>query len=413
MSAEGCRCLIENPLIMVQSCDVHAVVWMAVGLVAIAASAQGAEPPSAPAEHQATLDDLAWMVGDWVVEHDDEQPNGDGESHETITMHVRWSPTRAFLIREMTIHHDTTRVAHYTQRIGRDPRTHSLRSWLFDDQGSHGEAAWTKKGDTLVARSTTVLPDGSEVSARTEYRHDGNDRCTWESVHTHEGAAAAEPLRLVLVRAAAFPPTATANDDDVSRKAAIMSGPRWQQAVFELGQWLATQSIYTSEEVLRIKAGFNDRVADASADDLAEMLDDLDAKLRIVDSPEARDARDWVGHYLSALSDRRRARALADVPDITKMSVAELQAEIATVTQKRSDIQQRQAAFESGRREFVERALQTGQRAAAPPPGGRGVAGSPPRRDGEPPFSSTRSPGMTIYTGGFGGAGVAVSVGNF
>jgi hypothetical protein len=408
--------LIENFLTMFQSCDVHAVVWMAVGLVAFAGSTSGAEPPSAPDEHQATLDDLAWMVGDWVVEQEDEGPTSADESHQTIAVHVRWSPTRAFLIREMTIHHDAARVAHYTQRIGRDARTHSLRSWLFDDQGSHGEASWTKKGDALVARSTTVLPDGSEVSARTEYRHDGNDRCTWESVHTHDGAADVQPLRLVLVRASAPLPaaTTTADDDDVSRKAAIMNGPRWQQAVFELGQWLATQSIYSSEEVLRIKAGFNDRVAHASADDLAEMLDDLDAKLRIVDSPEARDARDWVGHYLSALSDRRRARALADVPDITKMSVAELQAEIENVTQKRSGIQQRQAAFESGRRELVEQARQTGQRAAAPPSGGRAVAVSPPRRDGEPPFSSTRGPGMTIYTGGgFGGAGVAISVGNF
>ena len=144
------------------------------------------------------------------------------------------------------------------------------------------------------------------------------------------------------------------------------------------------------------------------------MLDNLDTKLRIVDSPEARDARDWVGHYLSAMSDSRRSRALANVPDITQMSAADLEAEIATVNRKRGDLQQRQAAFESGRQELVAQARQAGERAAAPPSGGRAAAVSPPRRDGEPPFANVRGTGMTIYSGGgFGGAGVAISVGNF
>lgn len=384
------------------------VVWLA----PLGAAANAASP--APDEQPATLDDLAWMEGDWVVEQaGNERPVGD-EPQESIAMHVRWSPARAFLIREMTLRRAGTPVAHYTQRIGRDPRTDTLRSWLFDEQGSHGEAVWTKKGDTFIARSTTVLPDGSEVSARTEYRHDGNGRCVLESVHTHDGGEGMQPVRLTLVRATTAPPAADDETDDVSRKAAIMHGPRWQRAVFELGQWLATQSIYPSDEVLRIKAGFNDRVARASADELEQMLDNLTAKLRIVDSPEARDARDWVGRYLSAMSDSRRARALANVPDITRMSAADLEAEIATVTRKRADIQQRQAAFDSGRQELVTTTRQAGERATAPPSGGRAAGVLPARRDGEPPFSNVRGPGMTIYSGGgFGGAGVAISVGNF
>jgi hypothetical protein len=383
-------------------------------LATVAGSAAIAEPPAPPVEQPATLDDLAWMVGDWVVERAAEEPPPGEDPPPTIKAHIRWNPTQTFLVREMTIHRGDTQVAHYSQRIGHDSRTGTLRSWLFDDQGSHGEAVWTKQGDTLIARSTTMLADGSEVSARTEYRHDGNDHCTWQSMHTHDGAGGLQPVRLTLVRATAVPPATDAADDDVSRKAAIMNGSHWQRAVFELGQWLATQSIYPPEEVLRIKAGFNDRVAAASADDLEEMLANLDAKLRIVDSPEARDARDWVGHYLSALSDSRRTRALADIPDITKISAADLQARIDRVAQRRSDIQQRQAAFESGRQELVAQAQQAGQAATVPRSGGRAAAAAPHHRDGELPFSNIRGPGMTIFTGGgFGGAGIAISTGNF
>lgn len=373
-----------------------------------------AEPPAAD-EQPATLDDLAWMEGDWVIAEAGKEPPSGDETPQFLAAHVRWTPTRAFLIREMTIHRDDRQVAHYTQRIGHDPRTNTLRSWLFDDEGSHGKAVWTKKGDTLIARSTTVLPDGREVTARTEYHYDGKDRCNWESTHTHDGAADLPPVRLTLVRASAAAPAATNDDTDaLTRKAAIMQSPRWQRAVSELGRWLATQTIYPPDEVLRIKAGFNDRVARATADEIAAMLDNLDAKLRIVESPEAKEARDWVGHYLSAMSDQRRARALAAVPDITTLTAAELQAEINRVTQKRADIQQRQAAFESGRQELVQQAQQAGQRATAPRSGGRTPAVSPPRRDGEPPFANVHGPGMTIYTNaGFGTAGVAISVGNF
>jgi hypothetical protein len=393
-------------------------VFPAVGIVAAflagAGFATAAEPPADLGEQPATLDDLAWMEGDWVAAQAGTEPPSGDESPQSLAAHIRWSPTRAFLIREMTIHRDDQQVAHYMQRIGHDARTNTLRSWLFDDEGSHGEAVWTKKGDTFIARSTTVLPDGREVTARTEYHYDGQDRCTLESTHTHDGGAGLPPVRLTLVRATAAVSATTDDDTDAfARKAAIMQSPRWQRAVSELGCWLATQTIYPPDEVLRIKAGFNDRVAHASPDEIGAMLDNLDAKLRIVESPEAREARDWVGHYLSAMSDQRRARAVAAVPDITTMSAAELQAEIKRVTQKRADIQQRQAAFESGRQELVQQARQAGQQPASPS-GGRATAISPPHRDGEPPFANVHGPGMTIYTGGgFGGAGVAMSVGNF
>ena len=119
---------------MLHACRILSGVIVVGWLAASASSAAGAEPAVAPDEQSATLDDLAWMVGDWVVEQTEkESPPGD-EPPQSIAMHVRWSPTRAFLIREMTIHRAATQVAHYTQRIGRDPRTDTLRSWLFDDR---------------------------------------------------------------------------------------------------------------------------------------------------------------------------------------------------------------------------------------------------------------------------------------
>jgi len=216
-------------------------------------------------------------------------------------------------------------------------------------------------------------------------------------------------------------PTGT---DDLARKAEIMSGQRWRRAIFELGEWLSAQQIYTPQEVNRIKADFNRRVAGMSSYDLEYLLDDLDAKFKVLESPEARDAKAWLGQYLAAMSDRRRAEALRDVPDVVTMSAAQLQQEIDRIEQKRTSLQQRQQAFDQGRAALVQRAddnrQQTAAAAAAAMAQARSSASFSPYRSGggggggagQPPFSDVKGSGMSVSAGPWG-AYVNFSVGAF
>lgn len=73
---------------------------------------------------------------------------------------------------------------------------------------------------------------------------------------------------------------------DLARKAEIMNSNRWRRAIFELGEWLSAQQIYSPQEVRSIKADFNRRVATMSSYELEYLLDDLDAKFK--HSPERR-----------------------------------------------------------------------------------------------------------------------------
>jgi hypothetical protein len=209
------------------------------------------------------------------------------------------------------------------------------------------------------------------------------------------------------------------DDGDLARKAEIMNSPRWRRAIFELGEWLSAQVIYTPTQVRNIKADFNRKVEKMSSHDLEYLLDDLDAKFQIIDTPEARDARSWVGQYLSAMSDQKRAETLKDVPNIVTMSAAQLQQELQKIEQKRSSLQQQQAAFDQGRQALVERAQAARQQTAAASAAAMsrtgGVSYSPYRSGGgggEPPFSNVGGSGMTLYSGPFG-AGVSMSLGNF
>ncbi len=214
-----------------------------------------------------------------------------------------------------------------------------------------------------------------------------------------------------------------ATPEDAARKVEIMSGPRWRRAIFELGEWLSSQEIYSPQEVNRIKADFNRRVAGMSSYDLEYLLDDLDAKFKVLESPEARDAKAWLGQYLAAMSDRRRAEALRDVPDVVTMSAARLQQEIDRIEQTRTSLQQRQQAFDQGRGAPVPRPHDTRQQTAAAAAAAMAQAGSSasfsPYRSGgggggagKPPFSDVKGSGMSVSAGPWG-AYVNFSVGAF
>ena len=45
------------------------------------------------------------------------------------------------------------------------------------------------------------------------------------------------------------PTAADESDSDLEKKVAIMNSPRWRRAIFELGEWLSAQAIYTPAQV--------------------------------------------------------------------------------------------------------------------------------------------------------------------
>jgi len=222
--------------------------------------------------------------------------------------------------------------------------------------------------------------------------------------------------------ATATAPAAAKDDDDgdLARKAEIMNSARWRRAIFELGEWLSSQQIYSPQEVHNIKADFNKRVAAMSSYELEYLLEDLDSKFKILETPEAKDARQWVGQYLSVMSDSKRAEVLKDVPNVVKMSSSQLQQEIDKIEQMKAGLQQRQAAFDSSRQQLVERAQAARQATAAASNAAAsqmqsGVSYSPYRGSqggGKPPFGDVKGSGMSVGVGPFG-AYVNMNVGNF
>jgi hypothetical protein len=198
------------------------------------------------------------------------------------------------------------------------------------------------------------------------------------------------------------------DDGDLARKADMLHSPEWQRAIAELGSWLATQSVYSPAEVRRIKMQFNDRVAAMSSYELEYLLDSISAKLRLLDTAEARDAKAWLGEYLSAMSDARRAQEMRNIPSILDMSADQLWREIQRIDSMRGTLRQRQQGVESRQAALANRAAsgREASSAAARAAAARQRAApshSPYRSGGgSPPFSDAQRRRASIGVGPMG-----------
>ena len=103
----------------------------------------------------ARLEELAWMIGEWVDEGTD--------SH--VRVSCRWSDDANFLIRTFAVKAQGKPALTVHQRIGWDPLARQFHSWEFDSEGGYGEGRWSRDGDRWVIKHTGVRPEGVTASA--------------------------------------------------------------------------------------------------------------------------------------------------------------------------------------------------------------------------------------------------------
>jgi uncharacterized protein (TIGR02246 family) len=118
------------------------------------ASARELEDDESLSPHE-RLKPLAWLVGDWVNEGSDA----------VVQMSCKWSDDRNYLLIDFNGKVQGKPALKSNQRIGWDPLTEKVKSWVFDSDGGYGEAIWSQIQDRWVIKSTAVLPDGQTGSA--------------------------------------------------------------------------------------------------------------------------------------------------------------------------------------------------------------------------------------------------------
>ena len=130
--------------------------------------------------------------------------------------------------------------------------------------------------------------------------------------------------------------------DDAALRSQILESSAWRRAMFEVNEWLLAQRVYTPQQVEEMRTQFRQRVNEMSGADLKLLLGDLETKLQIIDTPQAREAKAWMGEYVAVLAERRRAEVLRDLPNLATLTSSQLHQEIVRIKQKRSTLDSRQ-----------------------------------------------------------------------
>jgi len=137
------------------------------------------------------LKELEWLVGDWVEE----------DSHAVVTNSCRWSEDKNFLLRQFTIRIGGKTALSGTQRIGWDPSSRQIRSWVFDNDGGFGEGFWTRRDNEWVIRSHLVRPDGHQETSTQVLMFVNPHQARWRSVDRSAGGKALPDIdEMVMVK---------------------------------------------------------------------------------------------------------------------------------------------------------------------------------------------------------------------
>jgi hypothetical protein len=130
------------------------------------------EPVEGAPEAATPLQDLEWLVGQWI-------DRGPGATIETA---VTWTRNKTFLSYTFKASVPGLDDLEGTQVIGWDPAARTIRSWMFDSDGGFGEGTWSQKGNRWIVKFSQVLPDGRKGSATNIYTRVDANTFTWKSI---------------------------------------------------------------------------------------------------------------------------------------------------------------------------------------------------------------------------------------
>jgi len=124
-----------------------------------------------PAEASTELAALEGLIGEWV----DESPDS------LIVTSYRWGENKTCILSDFVLKVAGQDVMNGTQRIGWDPVTETIRSWIFDSEGGFAEGRYAQDGNRWVIKLTGVNRDGETATATNTITILSKDQMTWQS----------------------------------------------------------------------------------------------------------------------------------------------------------------------------------------------------------------------------------------
>jgi len=131
-----------------------------------------------------------------------------------------------------------------------------------------------------------------------------------------------------------------------------LSGP-WQQTLQAFNQWAAVQQIYTPQQISNMRRQMLEKATGLSPQESEQFRGEVEAKLHVLMSAEARDARKWLTETLAVASDSYAAKVRAGLPDVVHESASQLQADLTAFENREASVKQ----YQQGMQQMRERQI--------------------------------------------------------
>lgn len=122
---------------------------------------------------ETTLDELAWLVGEWKSKEQDT---------EVATTYAWEGENKKFLRVKFSIKEKDGRTLGGSQFLGVDPASGEIRTWTFEAAGGIGEGVWVRDGDHWTVEAAGTTADGRSMTATNVLRRINDDLFTWQSI---------------------------------------------------------------------------------------------------------------------------------------------------------------------------------------------------------------------------------------
>jgi uncharacterized protein (TIGR02246 family) len=119
----------------------------------------------------ARLDELKWLIGDWVAKVGDRE----------VSTSYTWDEKKVFILGRFVVKEKGKVVLSGRQTIGRDAAEGVLRSWVFDSEGGFGGGVWERDGKQWVVESEGTQADGTQTASVNILTPVDADTFTWQS----------------------------------------------------------------------------------------------------------------------------------------------------------------------------------------------------------------------------------------
>ena len=133
---------------------------------------------------------LSFLIGEWSSE----APTVEASAF------YRWSLNHTCILGEYKIQRPGKPEVSAVQRFAFDAADHTVRQWVFFEDGGYGEAVWTPDGQEWIAKTWGATGGGEYTSATMRVIPKGENRLIWKVTDRIDGDQAvpdAEPITMV------------------------------------------------------------------------------------------------------------------------------------------------------------------------------------------------------------------------